>query len=114
MLKPRTKEGKYIQKYFYLRGEGFSHKDASEIAKKEIEEKLDFDEEKFKKRIKQYKLAYGSCMYMSFVYLAYGISVFNLISIISFFLVIVYLYKVLMKLRYWSETYGVYYFRSVI
>jgi hypothetical protein len=114
MLKPRTKEGKYIQKYFYLRGEGFDHKTASEIARKEIDEKLDFDEKKFKKRIKNYKLIYGSCMHLSFVYMAIAISQLKVIHCLIFFLIIVYLYRILMRLRNWSETYGVYFFRSVI
>lgn len=105
MLKPRTKEGRYLDKYFILRAEGFTHDQAKKIARKEVDENLDFDEKKFKKRIKQYKLAYGACMYMSCVYMAYAFSVFNILYFAIFFIVAFYTYKILMKCRKWDELY---------
>ena len=107
MLKPRTKEGQYIQKYFYLRGKGFTHQQAKEIATKEVDENLDFDEKKFLKRIKKYRMGYGICMYVSCIYMAYSFSVLSILYFSLFFIIAFYLYKVLMKLRKWDDIYGV-------
>jgi hypothetical protein len=107
MLKPRTKEGQYIQKYFYLRGKGFTHIQASETARKEVDEDLDFDEKNFLKRIKKYRLAYGCCMYVSCIYMAYALSTFAILYFSIFFIVAFYTYKTLMKLRRWDETWGI-------
>lgn len=97
-------EGRFLKKYFSLRDKGYTHAKAKQLAMIGLSG-FNFNEKAFKKRLLNYKLLYGAIMHISFVLLAVSICYIKIPGIIIFPLVIIYLYKVLMKLRKWQENY---------
>jgi hypothetical protein len=97
-----TVEKRFLSKYITLRNDGYSHFEAKRLGCIGIDYNL--DEKALKSRIKRHKLLYGNCMYVSFVFLAIMIRFGFFVNALILVMVIVFLYKVLMRLRMIDES----------